>query len=279
MRLHDYVDFLGREHPERVLAVCGDRQLSYGEAVAESNRLANALAGSGLGRGDRFAYLSKNSLEYPLLFIAASKIGAVPVPLNYRLAPLELAYIANDSGSTVLIARGEYVDAIDGIRSELKTVETLVGLEAPARAGWKSYESWVGAQPVTAPKSEVLPDDDLYQMYTSGTTGRPKGAVVTHRALLAQLSQQIPAFEVSNDDRTLIVAPLYHAAAAVTALGCVVLGSPMLIHEDFDPAAVVQALSGERITRTTLVPAMIQACLVFVPDVAERRYDDLRLIV
>ncbi len=279
MRLHDYVDFLGREHPDWEFAVCGDRQLSYGEALAESNRLANALAGAGLARGDRFSYLSKNSLEYPLLFIAASKIGAVPVPLNYRLAPLELAYIANDSGSRILIARGEYVDAIDGIRSELKTVETFIGLEAPAHAGWESYASWVGAQPATAPECEVQPDDDLYQMYTSGTTGRPKGAIVTHRALLSQLSQQIPAFEVTSDDRTLIVAPLYHAAAAVTAMGCIVLGSPMVIHEEFDPTAVVRALSEERITRTTLVPAMIQACLVFVSDVAERSYDNLRLIV
>jgi fatty-acyl-CoA synthase len=97
--------------------------------------------------------------------------------------------------------------------------------------------------------------------------------------VIDQFSQQIPSFDAHRDDRVLLVAPMYHAAAAITALGSVAIGASMLIHEDFDPAAVVRALSEERITRTTLVPAMIQACLVFVPDVAERRYDDLRLIV
>jgi acyl-CoA synthetase (AMP-forming)/AMP-acid ligase II len=277
--LHDFVDFFGREHPNREFAVCGDRRLSFGEAVAESNRLANALAAMGLTRGERFAYLAKNCLEYPLIFLAASKVGAVPVPLNYRLAPPELAYITNDSGSRVLIARGEYVDVIDGVRSDLKSVETFVAQDAAARAGWESYADCVGAQSVTPPDRAISPEDDLYQMYTSGTTGRPKGAVLPQRSVIDQFSQQIPSFDAHRDDRVLLVAPMYHAAAAITALGSVAIGASMLIHEDFDPAAVVRALSEERITRTTLVPAMIQACLVFVPDVAERRYDDLRLIV
>jgi fatty-acyl-CoA synthase len=259
MRLHDFVDFLGREHPGRDFAVCGERRLRYGEALAESNRLANALCAAGIEKGNRFAYLAKNCIEYPLVFLAASKIGAVPVPLNYRLAPPELAYIANDSGSKLLIARGELVEGIEEVRSELKSVEILVAQDAPPRPGWESYEDWVGAQP--------------------GTTGRPKGAIVTQRAVIAQFSQQIPAADARADDRVLIVAPLYHAAAAITALGSVVLGGTLVIHEDFDPHAVVRSLSEEGITRTTLVPAMIQACLVFVPDAAERSYDDLRLIV
>jgi fatty-acyl-CoA synthase len=279
VRLHDFVDFLGREHPDREFAVCGERRRSYGEARAESNRLASALCEAGLGKGDRFAYLAKNCLEYPLVFLAASKVGAVPVPLNYRLAPPELAYIANDAGSRLLIARGEYVDAVDGIRSEFKTVESFIAQDAAARSGWESWTEWVGTQSAVAPEREVSPEDDLYQMYTSGTTGRPKGAVVSQKAMLFQLQQQIAAFDASSDDRILIAAPLYHAAAAITALGSVVLGGSLVIHEDFVPGAVVQSLSHERITRTTLVPAMIQACLVFVPDVAERRYDDLRLIV
>jgi fatty-acyl-CoA synthase len=279
MRLHDFVDFLGREHPDREFAVCGDRSLTYGQALVASNRVAQALASEGLGRGDRFAYLSKNCLEYPLIFIGASRIGAVPVPLNFRLAPPELAYIANDSGSRLLIARGEYVDLMDPIRGELKSVESFVAQDAPARAGWQSFESWVGSQPVSSPDCEVSAEDDLYQMYTSGTTGRPKGAILTQRAVLTQFMQQFAAFDIASDDRVLIVAPMYHAAAAVTAMGCLGAGSSMVIHEDFDPTAVVRALSEDRITRTTLVPAMIQACLVFVPDAAERSYDDLRLII
>jgi acyl-CoA synthetase (AMP-forming)/AMP-acid ligase II len=231
MRLHDFVDFLGREHPDREFAVCGDRSLTYGQALVASNRVAHALASEGLGRGDRFAYLSKNCLEYPLIFIGASRIGAVPVPLNFRLAPPELAYIANDSGSRLLIARGEYVDLMDPIRGELKSVESFVAQDAPTRAGWQSFDRWVGSQPASSPDCEVSAEDDLYQMYTSGTTGRPKGAILTQRAVLTQFMQQFAAFDIASDDRVLIVAPMYHAAAAVTAMGCLGAGSSMVIHE------------------------------------------------
>jgi acyl-CoA synthetase (AMP-forming)/AMP-acid ligase II len=255
VRLHDFVDYLGREQPAREFAICGDRRLGYGEALEASNRLANALCAAGLAVGDRFAYLSKNCLEYPLVFLAASKMGAVPVPLNYRLAPPELAYIANDSEAKLLIARGEFVEAIDSIRSDLKGVTTFIAQDAPARPGWESWADWVGAQPATAPDREVSLEDDLYQMYTSGTTGRPKGAVLTQQAVVLQLTQQIAAFDAQSDDRVLLVAPMYHAAAAITALGGLVLGASLLIHEDFDPAAVVRALSEDGVTRTTLVPA------------------------
>jgi fatty-acyl-CoA synthase len=279
MHLHDALDFFAREEPDRELAVCGDRTLTYGEAQAEANRFANALVAAGLRPGDRFAYLSKNSLDYALVFMAGSKCGAVPVPLNYRLAPPELAYIIGDAGSKLLLASAEYQEAIDSVRGDLKSVEQFVGLGAGPRQGWETYEAWAGAHPTTPPEVEVPHDADLYQMYTSGTTGRPKGAVITHRCVLNQLLQQIPMIDTGRDDRVLIVAPLYHAAAAITALGCMGSGASMVIHEDFAPAAVVDSLSGDRISRTTLVPAMIQACLVFVPDAAERSYDDLDMII
>jgi acyl-CoA synthetase (AMP-forming)/AMP-acid ligase II len=116
-------------------------------------------------------------------------------------------------------------------------------------------------------------------MYTSGTTGRPKGAVIQHRAVAAQLHQAVMAFGGAPGDRALIVAPLYHAAAAVTAFCTVQTGGTLYVQEDFVPADVVHALSEERIRMALLVPAMIQFCLHAVPDVAERSYDDLALMV
>jgi fatty-acyl-CoA synthase len=119
-------------------------------------------------------------------------------------------------------------------------------------------------------------------MYTSGTTGRPKGAVLTHGAVTAQLAQVSVMFRAAlsaPELRTLIVAPLYHAAASVTAFNCVAWGGSLYIQADFNPFEVIRALSEERISLALLVPAMIQACLVMVPDVAERRYEHLKLIV
>jgi fatty-acyl-CoA synthase len=116
-------------------------------------------------------------------------------------------------------------------------------------------------------------------MYTSGTTGRPKGAVLTHAALTSHLAQASFALDSAPGERALVVAPMYHAAAALMTFSTVWYGGALHIEEDFHPVHAVRAMSEERIGRALLVPAMIQACLVMVPDVAERKYDALRYIV
>jgi len=278
MRLHDYLDFQAREHPDTAFAVLGDRQITYGEALAECNRLANAFASAGLNVGDRVALLSKNSIEHALLFYGASKAGVVPVPLNYRLAAPEWVYIINDAQAKMLIASAAYAGVADGFRHELKSVTQFVAIDADGAEGWQDYRRWIAAGPATAPDRSITGDHDVYQMYTSGTTGHPKGAVLTHSAVCAQLSQISLTVKGEPGERTLIVAPLYHAAAAVTAFMSIYWGGCLYIQEDFNPLEVARALSEERISQVTLVPAMIQACLVFVPDIAQRRYEQLRRI-
>jgi len=278
MLLHDYLDFHAREHPDFDFALQGDRRITYREAVAEANRVANACLATGLRGGDRIAILSKNSIEYLLLYYGASKAGVVPVPLNYRLAPAEWTYIINDAQAKMLVAAGEYISAIDGIRGELPTVERLVAVGEESRTGWADYRRWIADQPETPPDQAVKEDDDVYQMYTSGTTGRPKGAVLTHRAVCANIAQMAPVWTGEPGQRALIVVPLYHATAAYTAFVSQSWGCCLLIQEDFNPAEMVRALDEESIVAATLVPAMIQASLVFVPGVTERSYDCLKWI-
>ena len=279
MRLHDFLDFHARERPDADFAIQRERRISYGDALREIHRIANALIRSGVGRGDRVAILSKNCIEYVLFYYAASKAGAVPVPLNYRLAPPEWRTIAQDAAPKLLLARGELVGAIDAISRELTSVAERVALGATAPAGWTGFEDWTRGAAETPPAREVAAGDDLYQMYTSGTTGRPKGAVLTHAAISAQLDQVSTALHVGPGDRYLIVAPVFHAAGALAAFWTIRQGGTLFIQEDFDPAAVVKALSEEQIAAASLVPAMIQACLVAVPDVATRRYDSLRFML
>lgn len=279
MRLHDYLEYQAREHPDADFAVQGDRCVSYRQAVEETNRLANALASAGLQIGDRVVVLSKNSIELAMLYYAASKAGVVPVPLNYRMAPPEWAFIINDAQAKMLIASSEYVGAVDGMRGELGTVKRFVAVGADGAEGWDDFRRWSADHPTTAPDRAISEEHDVYQMYTSGTTGHPKGAVLTHRAVTANLAQVSFVFSAGQGQRTLIVAPLYHAAAAVSAFSCVYWGGCLYIHEEFNPVEVVRTLSEERIAVVTLVPAMIQACLLYVPDIAERSFDDLQLMI
>ncbi len=279
MRLHDFIEYHARVRPDREFAIQGSHSMTYAEANVEANRLANGLVSVGLEVGDRFAYLSKNSIDMALMNFAAAKVGAVPVPLNYRLAPPEWAYIINDAEAKLVIAAGDHPKGIDSVRDKLKSAKAFRA-RGDGPQGGESYRDWVGEQAETDPGREITDRNELYQMYTSGTTGHPKGAIQLHRAVISNVSQLMTSLTIrpGPGDRTLIVAPMYHAAAAISVMATVISGATLVIQEDFDPAAVIRELSEGDIAWCTLVPAMIQACLVMVPDVAERRYPALQII-
>ncbi len=278
MRLHDFLDYWARERPETEFAVHGARRLTYSEALATINRLAHAFISAGLQVGDRVALLAKNSIEYALLYYAASKAGVALVPLNYRLAPPEWTYLLNDAQARLLIASQPYLTLVDGFRAELETVERFLALDAARLTGWENYDQWLADQPDTSPERHVGEDDDVYQMYSSGTTGHPKGVALTHRAVTANIGQVMLALQNRPAERSLVISPMFHAAAVPSTFSCIAQGGCLYVVEDFNPAELVRILSEERIGYAVVVPSMIQACLVAVPDVAERRYDSLRLI-
>jgi fatty-acyl-CoA synthase len=278
MRLHDHLDYRARLQPNVEFAVFGDEMMTYAQAAARSHRIARAFLALGLEPGERVVILAKNCIEYVLLYYAASRVGVVPVPLNYRLAGPEWVWIVNDSGARVLLARSELVTGIDAVAGELQHVERKLAMAAE-RPGWDSWDELVDAQSMQPIERRVADADPLYQMYTSGTTGRPKGAVLSQHAVCTNLFQFAIQLRAEPGERVLIVAPLYHVAAAIVCFHSVLGGGSLFIQEDFDPAAVVGALSEERVVVALLVPAMIQFCLLAVPDAAKREYPELKLIV
>lgn len=279
MLLHDYVDYHARETPDAEFAVMGDERYSYREANEQINRVAQAFVAGGIEKGARVAILSTNNPEYMFLYYGASKAGVVPVTLNYRLVASEWAYIINDSGAEMVFVSGGFVDQIDAIRDELATVKQFVAIGAAGGSGWSDFDSWIADQPTAAPQRSILSGDDAIQLYTSGTTGLPKGAILSHDNLTVNLAQSAPAIDFRPGDRVMIVAALFHVAGAWFAFSANHRGASLYIQAEFDPAEVVRALDEDRIQCALLVPAVIQACLQAVPDVAERSFSDLRLIV
>ncbi len=276
MRLHDYLNYWSRVEPKMDFGQFKDQSISYTQAEARANRFANALIAAGLATGERVAILAKNSLDYVLFYYGASKAGIVPVPLNYRLAPPEWSYIAADAGATTLFAGKEFLAPLDSVRSEVPALTRCIALEG-AHPGWQTLEAFLGDASEAAPTRYVADDADLYQMYTSGTTGRPKGAILTQRSLSSNIHQSTLNVAATRGERVLIVAPMFHAAAAIVQFNAVKGGASLVIHEEFNPAEVVRALAEDNIAMALLVPAMIQFCLA-MPDVAKRRYDNLRII-
>ncbi len=277
MRLHDALLYHAREQPQAEFATQGARRISYGEARDAACRIANALLAAGVRPGERVALLAKNCLEYPLCYYGASLAGVALVPVNYRLAPPEVAHVLGDSEAALVIAAPEYTATIDGIAAELPELRRRVVLADAAPAGWETFAGWIGAQPAEPPAVRVTPDFDLYQMYTSGTTGRPKGAVITQGAMQANLTQIRLGLDVRRGERSLAVAPLFHAAAVFTTFIVVQAGGSLVIHEEFDPLRTLRALGEARIAYAVLVPAMLLACLNAAGD-HPASFPDLRLI-
>ena len=260
--LHDYLEYYARITPAHGFSSFDDHVQTYGEAAELASGIANMLAASGVTFGDRVAILSRNSDRFVPIICATSKIGAVAVPLNYRLAAAEINFILEDAKVGVLFIQSAEWERLRG-------------------EAWKPPEGCIvalieelspcGSAGLPAPSpSEV---SIILQMYTSGTSGRPKGVLLTQRAVLTnahQLETAIP-YRLARQDRYLIVCPLYHAAALISAVMTLRAGGEAVIQAEFDAGAVVAALSGGEIAAATLVPTMISRCLDWASDAAPQR--------
>jgi acyl-CoA synthetase (AMP-forming)/AMP-acid ligase II len=272
LRLHDLLDAWAGEQPDSEFAVFGERRLTYQQAQSAANQFARAILESGCQPGARIAMLARNCMEYALVYFAVSKAGAVLVPLNFRAAPAEWAYVLNDSGASLLIATAEFMPRVKGMRSELLDVQTYVTLDGA------EFNHWIGAQPSTPPDRTSSPDDDLLQMYTSGTTGSSRGAVLAQQAVVSNLLQiGASAHGVAAGGRCLVAAPMLHAGVVWSSLAPLARGGALYILESFDAPTAVRILDRENIAFAVLAPTMLQAC-VGVHGAAERSYASLRVI-
>ena len=279
MLLHHPLEYHARERSSHSCVEMDGLKFDYNTVNCLANRFANSLKLMGLVKGDRIAYVSKNSIEMVVMYFGCSKAGVIPVPLNYRLAPPEMLYIVNDAGCKAVFSEADFIPGLDTVKAEMSDAEQFVSVGTEQRfAGWTNYDNWLKDDD-SIPQIAIDENEQVYQMYTSGTTCHPKGAMISHHNVNQNIHMAILHAEMAvGADRNLIVAPMYHAAAALSALAMISMGSTLVILAEFDPVNVVDNLEAERITMSTLVPAMIQACLVHVPDLAERDLSSLRRI-
>jgi acyl-CoA synthetase (AMP-forming)/AMP-acid ligase II len=273
------IDIIKRQRllrPEAPAVTFAGRTFTYADLYERSCRTANALSRLGVGPDSRVAVLSKNCHQYVELYFGASLIGAVTTPLNYRLSAPELAYIINDAEVVCAIVGEEYVGTIDSIRGELTTVRELVCIGG-ARDGYHGHEDLLATASADAPIASVDENDLVYQMYTSGTTGRPKGAMITHRNLVTNVMQISFEAAMSPHHCNLIVAPLYHAAAVITAMYTMAAGASLAVKEDFIPDRVLRSFSEDGITHALFVPAMI-LFLLSMPGIEDVDFGPLERI-
>ncbi|RDI45368.1 acyl-CoA synthetase (AMP-forming)/AMP-acid ligase II [Nocardia mexicana] len=272
MLIHDYIDYWAMRKPHELCATDGERSLTWLEMQVWTRKIASWL-GSRMESGRRFGILSRNSLEIFALYFGASRVGAVAVPLNVRLAPPEWKYILNDANVELLIAEEEFTDAVESIRNDL---QAPVYLARGRKHGWKSFEEEISAGDSDVPERAIDITDPLYQMYTSGTTGLPKGAVLSHLAVTSNVLQIQAGLQIAGS-QGLVVMPLFHGGAAISTFLFVAHGMTVRILREFNPDNVVELLKNEPIAAVTLVPSMIQM-LLQVPSVTDGNYEHLDVI-
>jgi len=260
MNVGEWTTTRARLNPEGLFVVCDDDGRAYTniEFNRRVNRLANALPSIGIKRGERVAALFPNNPEFLELLFAAGKIGAIMVPLNFRLAPPELAYELDDSGATVLVYTNEFAFQAGELKGLAKGIKHYVAVGG-GNEGDTDYESWIAEFPDTEPvvEPEVTLDDPHFIMYTSGTTGRPKGAVLTHGNTVWNGVNAVLSFTLSEADTNLVAAPLFHIGGlSAAATPIIYSGGKVVLTRFFVPDQVIDAIGKHSVTTMFGIPIM-----------------------
>jgi O-succinylbenzoate-CoA ligase len=268
---------------EGVVEVERGRRFTFAEVDARSNRIANALLARGVAKGDRVALLLMNGVEFMASFFAIAKIGAVIVPLNWRLVADELAFILADSGATVLIFDEEFRTLVADLHQRGPHATAVahwiqVGASDGRDAFAEAYDAVEAGASDAAPAIGAEGGDDAYIMYTSGTTGLPKGVVHTHDSVLWTCFTVALTADTRYRDRYVIVLPLFHVGALTPLLGNVQRGMTTVLMRAFDPVRMYQTIAAEKVTVLLAVPAMLNFMLQ-VPNLDQYDCSSLRWIM
>jgi acyl-CoA synthetase (AMP-forming)/AMP-acid ligase II len=252
------------------------RTISYAEMDAASSRVAQALLADGVGPQDRVAFLDKNGPEYFEVLFGGAKINAVNVAVNWRLSPGEMEHTINDAEAKLLFVGGDFRPHLDEIEGRLETVRKIVVLgEHPDH---ESYRAWRDRAKPRDPGLSSAPEDVAMQLYTSGTTGLPKGAMLSNRNLGTLVPHVAGPWGLDATSVNLVAMPLFHIGGSGWALCGMWNGCHSILLREFVPADVLADLVRHRVTNALFVPAMLQF-LTSVPGAADGDYSALRSIV
>ena len=259
-----------------IALIDGDRSRTYRELDEVALRVANGLHALGLGHDDRVAFLGRNCIECAELLLGAARAGVVLTILNWRLQTAELSYVIHDSSASVVITTAEFADTVRSL-PEVEALRKLLVVDGPdPENGWVE---WLAEQTHTGDPVEVTrhPDDVVVQLYTSGTTGRPKGAMLTRSSLAACIPDTAQLWELDSTSVVLSVLPMFHIAGAGTLLGTLWAKARRVIDNDASTPGMLRAVERHGVTNLILASVMLQG-IVRAPESTDADLSSVRTI-
>jgi acyl-CoA synthetase (AMP-forming)/AMP-acid ligase II len=269
----DFIDRWAREKPTVTAVSYGERSWTWGLWRERMLRNAAAQRAAGLVEGERIAFLDKNNPACLETTLGCALTGTANAVINYRLSPSEISYIINDSRARLLMIGAEFVDVVKSIRDSLESVETIVVIGGNG----DQYEGWLAAAAPAEPERRAHPDECFLQLYTSGTTGHPKAAMLTHRSLAAHNAGAVRGFRFSEDMVSMVAMPLFHVGGTSWAIAGMSVGGHTVVVREVVPPAVLDEIVHRKVTHAFFVPA-VYGFFLDLPDVATRDYSALRCL-
>jgi len=267
-----------RVRGEKTALIFEDRATSYAELDERSSRVANGLIAEGVGHAGRVSVLAKNIDVFFEIYYGSTKAGAVLVPVNSRLAAPEVAYVLNDAGAEVLFVSSEFYDLIKNIAGNIPTVKRIIALNDD-HPDWSAYSAWRDQQSPDDPARERDTTDTSIQVYSSGTTGHPKGVELSHANFLFMLPKVLQDWGTwDENDVSMVAMPLFHVAGCQWGFVAFYVGGTNVLMADVDPPAILKAIEAHRITQTIFVPAVI-LFLLQTPGCAETDFSSVKQVV
>lgn len=282
--LFDQVRRFKRQRGAQAALIMGSQQISYSELDDNSKRVCNGLLAMDLGRQSRIASLCGNRHEFFEIWQGASMAGHVLTPINTRLAPPEIAFIINDSQARVLFVDQCFATQVQEVADELPGLQHVFILGAQQGSGegtatfGRSYLDWRNGFSADDPPVSVHPNDTVVQMYTSGTTGFPKGVELGHSSVLACVRSMMGETAWPPGEVTLVTAPLFHTAGSAYAHCAVQSGGTIVLLDELSPASVLEAIEEQGVNQALLVPALIRM-LLDSPACGSTDFSSLRRIL
>ncbi|MFC1871133.1 class I adenylate-forming enzyme family protein [Chloroflexota bacterium] len=276
MNTTDFLNISAAICPDRDAIVFEGKRYTFGQLNERTNRLANALANMGVGKGDRVAMLQVNCNQHVEAYFAVAKLGAIYVPLNFRARGEELTYMLNSAEANTLFAGDRYINMVNSIKPDVPSVRNFIAVENK-HDSMHYYEDVISSAPADELATEIGDDDTTMLVYTAGTTGFPKGVMLSHNSFAVYVLENVTPADPTIDEGNILTVPLYHVAGVQAVMAAIYGGRTLVMERQFEATEWMGLVQQEKANRAMMVPTMLKQ-LIDNPDFSKYDLSSLKVI-